>query len=110
MQARLAEEPEEVKALALPADADFDRDGIISTDELDAYAKQVLPQISPVIFPSTWRHARPAATRPRPAMRRRRDTAPILPGESAADQALALQGSEAALPADPAPTTPPARP
>ena len=51
MQARLPQEPEEVKALALPADADFNRDGIVSTDELDAYSKQVLPQLAG-IFPS----------------------------------------------------------
>ena len=33
-----------------PVDADFNRDGIVSTDELDAYAKQVLPRLSG-IFP-----------------------------------------------------------
>jgi uncharacterized caspase-like protein len=43
-------EPKEVAALGLPRDADFNQDGVLTTSELDAYAKQVLPRISGV-FP-----------------------------------------------------------
>ena len=40
----------EVANLNLPRDADFDKDGVLTTAELDAYAKQVLPQLANV-FP-----------------------------------------------------------
>ena len=43
-------EPKEVTALGLPRDADFNKDGMISTGELDAYSKQVLPRLAGV-FP-----------------------------------------------------------
>jgi WD40 repeat protein/uncharacterized caspase-like protein len=48
----LEKEPKTVSELGLPTDADFDGDGVVSTNELDAYAKQVLPQLSRV-FPMT---------------------------------------------------------
>jgi WD40 repeat protein len=42
----LQNEPKTVAALKLPVDADFDGDGTVSTDELQEYAKQVLPRLS----------------------------------------------------------------
>ena len=51
-----ADEPKEVVALGLPSDADLNRDGIVSTDELDAYARQVLP--------AALQHLSPADRRP----------------------------------------------
>ena len=88
-----AGEPKEVAALALPRDADFNRDGIVSTSELDAYAKQVLPRISGV-FPrmqQTTRNAivaRGASAGPNP---KAQATPPP-------DQSLRLQGDKTSFP------------
>lgn len=81
----LADEPKEVKDLSLPTDADFNGDGIVSTDELDAYAKQVLPQLCRV-FPHLVSAARAAAETPRA-----RQEPPL-------DQNLRLQGSDVSFP------------
>lgn len=43
---RPVEEPDEVKQLALPRNADLDADGILTTGELDQYVKQSLPLIA----------------------------------------------------------------
>ena len=48
MRARSDEGAQGGHVAGLPADADFNRDGIVSTDELDAYARQVLPLLSSV--------------------------------------------------------------
>ena len=93
MRAKLAKEPKEVGALALPPDADFNKDGIVSTDELDAYAKQVLPQLSSV-FPQLTGVARDAVG-PGNA---RAGADPKAPAPQPLDQALRLQGAEASFP------------
>ena len=90
----LAAEPKEVADLDLPSDADFNKDGIVSTSELDAYAKQVLPRLSG-IFPrlAGGRREGVAAPRNAPAQpcAQRRAAQPL-------DQALRLQGNETAFP------------
>jgi WD40 repeat protein len=45
-----ADEPEEIRKLSLPVDADFDKDGEVTTGELDAYVRDALPRITSV-FP-----------------------------------------------------------
>ncbi len=42
----LDDEPEKITELSLPEDADFDRDGVLTTGELDTYVKQSLPRIA----------------------------------------------------------------
>src|SRR5262249_26424873 len=84
----LAREPEEVANLGLPRDADFDKNGILSTSELDAYAKQVLPRLAD-LFPRLV--ARRDADLPR--------NAPASPTTNPKlDQALQLQGAEVSFP------------
>jgi WD40 repeat protein/uncharacterized caspase-like protein len=61
----LAREPGQVAKLGLPADADFDKNGILTTSELDAYVKAALPQIA-AVFPEVVAIRR-AAVSPRPA-------------------------------------------
>jgi WD40 repeat protein/uncharacterized caspase-like protein len=71
----LGQEPKEVLELNLPHNADFNRDGILSTSELDAYAKQVLPQLA-AVFPQLVANRRavegnrgaPAAPAPEPKL------------------------------------------
>jgi hypothetical protein len=41
-----SQEPEEIRSLGLPEDADFNHDGIITTGELDEYAHRALPRIA----------------------------------------------------------------
>jgi WD40 repeat protein/uncharacterized caspase-like protein len=89
----LTQEPKEVKALTLPADADFNRDGIVSTDELDAYAKQVLPQLTS-LFPRLASVARDAVE-PRHAPA---GNDPKAPEKPRLDQALRLQSTEVSFP------------
>ncbi|HZW32076.1 MAG TPA: WD40 repeat domain-containing protein, partial [Isosphaeraceae bacterium] len=82
-------EPKEVAALGLPRDADFNKDGIIATAELDAYSKQVLPRLASV-FPqlvASRRDALVARKAPAPPDA----TAPL-------DQAAKLQGAETSFP------------
>jgi WD40 repeat protein/uncharacterized caspase-like protein len=82
-------EPKEVAALGLPRDADFDKDGIVSTGELDAYSKQALPRLADV-FPqlvASRRDALVARTAPAPAE-----------AKANLDQATKLQGAEASFP------------
>jgi uncharacterized caspase-like protein len=92
-----ADEPKALNALALPGNADFNHDGIVSTDELDAYAKQVLPLLSSV-FPRLVTGRRDAVvSREGPLDGAPKANAPATtqqPGE----QLLRLQGSEAAFP------------
>jgi WD40 repeat protein/uncharacterized caspase-like protein len=78
-------EPKEVKALTLPAHADFNGDGIVSTDELDAYAKQVLPQLCR-LYPQLVSAARAVGEAPQ---------ARVIPP---LDQNLRLQGSDVSFP------------
>jgi hypothetical protein len=84
----LAREPKEIAELGLPRDADFNKDGILSTSELDAYAKQVLPQLS-AIFPQI-------------VASRRDAVAPRSSGSAAPrqklDQATRLQSAEESFP------------
>jgi WD40 repeat protein len=85
----LAREPKQVKALNLPADADFNQDGVLSTAELDAYAKQVLPRLADV-FPqiaSVKRDAVGAARGPAAPDRRQE-----------LDQATRMQSAEVSFP------------
>jgi WD40 repeat protein/uncharacterized caspase-like protein len=93
MRAKMAKEPKELTALALPPDADFNRDGIVSTDELDAYAKQVLPQLCNV-FPQLTTVGRDAVQR----RNARADADPKAPAPQPLDQALRLQGAESSFP------------
>ncbi len=88
-----ADEPKEIAALALPSDADINRDGIVSTDELDAYARQVLPQLCGV-FPQL------AETRREGIAPRNAPVTAALGTKTpqALDQALRLQGNEASFP------------
>ena len=93
MQAQLAQEPPEVKALALPADADFDGDGIVSTDRARRLlqagapaARRVFPQLAAL---------RPTRRDPQ-CTRRRRPRQPLPTG--AADQALRPPGRRASFP------------
>src|SRR5262249_10861888 len=58
----LAKEDNVVAKLSLPHDADFNKDGVLSTAELDAYAKQVLPRLAE-IFPQLVSNRRDAVTR-----------------------------------------------
>jgi WD40 repeat protein len=63
-------EPREVSQLTLPADADFNHDGVISTRELDDYTRQTLPSLAR-IFPAVVTRARAeqsgvSASNPRP--------------------------------------------
>jgi WD40 repeat protein/uncharacterized caspase-like protein len=44
-----AADPKEVADLHLAANADFNRDGLLSTSELDAYVKQVLPRLTTIL-------------------------------------------------------------
>ena len=50
-------EPQKLADLGLRADADFNQDGFLSTSELDAYAKQVLPKLAS-IFPEAMANVR----------------------------------------------------
>ena len=43
------DEPKSVADLALPADADFNQDGFLSTAELDAYTQRVLPRLASLL-------------------------------------------------------------
>ncbi len=86
-------EPKEVKALTLPADADFNGDDIVSSDELAAYAKQVLPQLCN-IFPRLASVGRDGiGPRNAPA-----GNVPNDPKKPPLDQALRLQGTEDSFP------------
>ena len=88
----------EVKALALPADADYNGDGIVSTGELDAYAKQVLPQLAG-IFPQLTTAGRGQAGGIAVAARDGGAGKVANPAVNPPpDQALKLQGSEAGFP------------
>jgi WD40 repeat protein len=53
-------EPPQVAKLGLPPNADFDKNGVLSTSELDAYVKQVLPEIA-AVFPQVVAIRRAAA-------------------------------------------------
>jgi WD40 repeat protein len=76
-----ADEPQIVADLHLRPDADYDRDGIISTSELDAYVKETMPSIA-AIFPemvargSVTNNASPAAARPNVNQSLRLQTSP----------------------------------
>ena len=88
-----ADDPKEVAALALPSDADINRDGIVSEDELEAYAKHVLPQLSN-IFPLLT-----AVRREGVAPRNAQAEAALKPAApQPLDQGLRLQGTEASFP------------
>ena len=80
-------EPKEVKNLGLRANADFNGDGLLSTNEVDAYVKQVLPRLVN-IFPAADRGA--AAAGRGPGL-----PAPAPSPES--DQAPRLQAAEASF-------------
>ncbi len=54
------DEPREIQDLKLPPNADFNHDKLLSTNELDAYVKQAMPQIS-AIFPQLVNRARGGA-------------------------------------------------
>ena len=85
----LEQERPEVAKLGLPSDADFNKDRVISTSELDAYAKQVLPQLSRV-FPAIVNNARSA-----PGLA----AAPSLaPATKDLEQATRMQSIEASFP------------
>ncbi len=73
------DEPRQVAALKLPANADFDNDGVVSTAELDAYVKQALPEIA-AIFPLMASHRREAVPTVGPANKPPLDPAPLLQG------------------------------
>jgi hypothetical protein len=45
------QDPDEIKRLSLPPNADANNDGILSTSELDAYVKENLPVIAG-LFPT----------------------------------------------------------
>jgi WD40 repeat protein/uncharacterized caspase-like protein len=83
------QEPKEVAALALPDNADFNGDHVISTDELDAYARQVLPRLSGV-FPRLIAGRRNAVVP--------RNAPPQAGANPPFDQALRLEGGEASFP------------
>ena len=86
------DEPKQVSALKLPPNADFDKDGVLSTAELDAYVKQALPEMA-ALFPSI-----AVASR---------DAVPARGGTQALDQAPRVQSADASFPlaplADPRP-------
>ncbi|MGP0064270.1 MAG: caspase family protein [Isosphaeraceae bacterium] len=86
----LVKEPREVSKLALPPDADFNRDGYVSTDEIDTYARQVLPRLSGV-FPML-------AAGLREGVAPRGEPKGKAPKAEALDQSLRLQGNEASFP------------
>jgi uncharacterized caspase-like protein len=73
-----ATEPKPVADLHLAASADFNGDGLLSTSELDAYVKQVLPRLA-AILPGTGRGDGPRGS------------------GSDAGQAPRLQGAEASF-------------
>ena len=51
-------EPKEVANLDLPAHADFNADGLLSTTEVDAYVKQTLPRLASIFHVDRWQGAR----------------------------------------------------
>jgi WD40 repeat protein len=83
-----AGEPPQVKKLNLPPNADFDRNGILSTSELDAFVKQALPEIA-ALFPQVVAAKRAATVA-------RAGTSALVP--EPLDQALRLQTAEASFP------------
>jgi WD40 repeat protein/uncharacterized caspase-like protein len=95
----IANEPKVIADLGLPINADFNKDGILSTSELSAYAKQVLPQINDV-FPKLMADARNALPRGK---------APALPKRNV-EQATRLQSSETSFPLVPLIVQPPRLP
>ena len=102
----IANEPKVITELGLPANADFNKDGILSTSELSAYARQALPQISEV-FPKMITDARAAGQRgTAPALPKRKPAAQKLDQEKL-EQATRLQSSESSFPLVPL-TVPPA--
>ena len=83
-----------------PDNADFNRDGIVSTDELDAYAKQVLPLLSSV-FPRL-RHRPPRGGRSPAKGRRQQLQGECTDARPAAGGAASPSGSRGVVPAHPA--------
>ena len=93
----IAKEPKVITDLGLPANADFNKDGILTTSELSAYARQALPQISD-IFPKLMTDARAAPrTGIAPALPRRTPKAKSST-ERSSKQATRLQSSESSFP------------
>ncbi len=90
----LAKERPEVAKLKLPHDADFNKDGVVSTSELDAYAKLVLPQLSR-IFPLIVAEDR--NTRNAPGQRGGQAAARA-PAKEDLNQATRMQSIEASFP------------
>jgi WD40 repeat protein/uncharacterized caspase-like protein len=90
-----ADEPKEVKSLPLPGNADFNRDGIVSTDELDAYTRQVLPLLSSVFARGVTRSPRGVESREGPSQPASNGGAPA-PAQQPAE--LRVQGAEASFP------------
>ena len=84
----LGKERPEVGKLGLPRDADFNNDRVVSTSELDAYAKQVLPQLSKV-FPLIVAEARGA--------RGPRNRQAATPAKEDLDQATRMQSIDASF-------------
>ncbi len=93
----IAKEPKVITDLGLPANADFNKDGILTTSELSAYARQALPQISDV-FPKLITDARAAPrTGTAPALPKRKPEEQKLDQEKL-EQATRLQSSESSFP------------
>jgi WD40 repeat protein/uncharacterized caspase-like protein len=86
----LIKEPKDVAALALPPDADFNQDGFISTDELEAYARQVLPRLTRLFSREAGKARDANENTPRGDSKD--------PSPQPADQELRLQAAEASFP------------
>jgi WD40 repeat protein/uncharacterized caspase-like protein len=84
-----AQEPSEVSALHLPDNADFDNDGIITTGELERYARSTLPQLAR-LFPLL-------VTRNREHEAKARPNLPRIPA-IALEQELRMQSSNVSFP------------
>jgi len=100
----IANEPKAIAELGLPANADFNKDGILSTAELSAYARQALPQISEV-FPKMITDARSAGQRGAGVTLPRPKPDEIKREQQKVEQATRLQSSQFSFPLVPL-TTP----
>ena len=89
----LVKEPKEVAELKLPPDADFNRDGVVSTDELDAYARQVLPRLTR-LFPQQSVASRAGGADPVP----RGDGAPSAIGSDSNTREVRFLGTDVSFP------------
>jgi WD40 repeat protein len=86
----LTGEPKLVSQLNLPGDGDYNKDGVLSTAELDAYAKDVLPRLTGV-FPQLLANARAAVDA--------RSKTPVAPRpKPEAEPAPRMQGAEVSFP------------